>query len=87
MGQQEMSTSHLNGDRMHPSCSYDDEKMHELTAAVQSLTNSVQTLTHYYKEMTRWLLIVVCVIALGKELLSVTKSLINNPAQASDGRN
>lgn len=57
----------------HMNCSYDHEKMDELTMAVSNLTASVSTLTSYYKEMTRWLLIVVCVIALGKELLSIVK--------------
>lgn len=54
-------------------CAYDHEKMDDLTSAVSNLTASVSTLTSYYKEMTRWLLIVVCVIALGKELLGIVK--------------
>lgn len=59
----------------HTPCAYDREKMDELTDAVSSLTASVSTLTSYYKEMTRWLLIVVCVIALGKELLGIVKDV------------
>lgn len=57
----------------HIPCAYDHEKMDDLTSAVNNLTTSVSTLTTYYKEMTRWLLIVVCVIALGKELLGIVK--------------
>lgn len=74
-------------------CHYDGDKMDDLLSAITSVTNNqaaltkdINVLSTYYKEMTRWLLIVVCVIALGKELLSILRDVTHARAETVQNR-
>ena len=65
-----------------PFCEYDPEALDKLidnqnknTEAISHLTRSIEVLTTYYREQTRWLLIVVCVIALGSKLVEMAKDI------------
>lgn len=71
-----------NNGKYSPDCSWNHAEMSEIKDNLNTLTQSIQVLTTYYREMTRWLLIVVCVIALGKETLSLAKSLWTQNASA-----
>ena len=43
--------------------------------AIRTLTASIQTLTHYHREMNRWLLIVICAIALGTKFVELAQDI------------
>lgn len=65
-----------------PFCEYDPDALDKLienqnknTEAISHLTQSIEILTTYYREQTRWLLIVVCVIALGSKLVEMAKDI------------
>ena len=64
-----------------PPCSLSEEKVDELIHAIRSLSSSVDTINNNYREMTRWLLIVVCVIALGKEVLGILRDVTHARAE------
>lgn len=67
-----------NGGSSSARCILDQEKLDDLTNAIKGLSITVDTLNHNHREMTRWLLVVVCVIALGKEIISIGNRLIGS---------
>lgn len=67
-----------NGGSSSARCILDQDKLDDLTNAIKGLSITVETLNHNHREMTRWLLIVVCVIALGKEIISIGNRLIGS---------
>ncbi len=63
-------------------CEYDSDALQSLintttsnATAIEKLTTAIETLTHSHREMTRWLLIVVCVIALGNKVVEFAKDV------------
>jgi hypothetical protein len=63
-------------------CQYDHGALSELILvtrsnadATQKLAVSMDTLNHSHREMTRWLLIVVCIIALGTKAVETAKDI------------
>lgn len=46
-----------------------------VVSAITSLAESVKILSHTQEKFTKWLLIVVCVIALGRGLIEVANEL------------
>lgn len=78
-----MTSNGLQQVREHvPFCEYDPDALDKLienqnknTEAISRLTRSIEVLTTYYREQTRWLLIVVCVIALGSKLVEMAKDI------------
>jgi hypothetical protein len=73
-----------NGTYQH--CQYNDQLMHENAEAIRALTKSIETLTHYHREMNRWLMIVVCVIALGTKFVEVAKDIWGGRMAVAEGR-
>lgn len=53
-----------------------------VTQAILVLTEKVDTLIQLNREIIKWLLIVVCVIALGRSALDVGKDLLGAKAHA-----
>ena len=63
-------------------CSVSSSQMIDLLEAVKdnstsisNLENQISALVTLYREMTRWLLIVVCIIALGSKLLEMANNI------------
>lgn len=58
-------------------CSYDHEQIERLISATEQNGLKLQTLTDHltaqYNQIIKWLLIVVCVIALGAKLVELAK--------------
>lgn len=53
----------------------------ELIGSIKLLAKEVQTLAELQKHVTRWLLVVVCVIALGRSALDLGNSLLHDITQ------
>lgn len=56
-------------------CQYDHDLLTGIAEGTKANTEAIKTLTTYHREMTRWLLIVVCVIALGNKAVDLAKDL------------
>jgi len=62
-----------------------EPELSELSASIRVLADRVELLVTYQRDITRWLLIVVCVIALGRSALDLGKSMMHeyvSPAKA-----
>lgn len=62
-----------------------EPELTELAGAIRVLAEKVETLVHSQREVTRWLLVVVCVIALGRSAIDLGKAIVSDltkPAQA-----
>lgn len=70
-----------NGDlrRMHCPAAPDIES---LTSTIKVLTEKIDTLISLNRDIIKWLLIVVCVIALGRSAFDVSKELLGGKAHA-----
>ena len=62
-------------------CQFENDQISELIDAtkqngvkIDSLNKSIDVISGQHKDIIKWLLIVVCTIALGKSLLDVAKS-------------
>lgn len=63
----------------HHSCQFDDGKMEELIGVIRSdvggkleiLTTEIRHVSGQQRDMVRWLLVVVCAIALGKGAIDI----------------
>lgn len=55
--------------------------IHSLTNAINLLVEKTDMLISMNREIIRWLLIVVCVIALGKSALDVGRELLGHATQ------
>lgn len=56
-------------------CSYETDRMEELIICTTEIAKEIKVLTGFHREMTRWLLGVVCVIALGNKALDLAQAL------------
>lgn len=77
-----------NGSPRH--CSYESDRMDklidcmtEIAEAVKVNAAEIKTLTGYHRDIIRWLLVVVCIIALGNKGLDLIKAYASTtPAKA-----
>lgn len=53
-----------------------------LTSTIKVLTEKIDTLIALNRDIIKWLLIVVCVIALGRSAFDVSKELLGSKAHA-----
>lgn len=65
-------------------CQYNEDHMLPLITATNNVANEIKTLgsqittlNNHHKDIIRYLMIVVCVIALGKSLLEAVESLFS----------
>ena len=58
----------------HP-CQYDHTLLTEIAEGTKANSEAIKTLVALYREGFRWLLIVVCVIALGNRAVDLVKDL------------
>lgn len=56
----------------------------ELTGAVKVLAEKIDLLVHNHQQVVRWLLVVVCVIALGRSGIDVVKDWVEKPVRAEE---
>ena len=56
-------------------CGYDHEQIERLISATEANGAKIDGLTNQYNQIIKWLLIVVCVIALGAKLVEMAKDL------------
>ena len=56
-------------------CQYDHTLLTEIAEGTKANSEAIKTLVTLYREGFRWLLIVVCVIALGNKAVDVVKDL------------
>ena len=71
-----------NGKEPYPECQYDHTYMEQLITATNNVGNkidtvnkSIETLNKSNDQIVKWLLIVVCVIALGRSLLEAVQNV------------
>ena len=72
-----MSTNELRQveDRAQFPCHYDHNLLIEVAEGTKANAEAIKTLVTLYREGFRWLLIVVCVIALGNKAVDLAKDL------------
>lgn len=58
-----------------PPCGYDHDQIERLIAATEANGAKIDGLATQYNQIIKWLLIVVCVIALGAKLVEMGKDL------------
>ena len=56
----------------------------EMVTAVKVLAEKIDLLVSQYQQIVRWLLIVVCIIALGRSGIDVARDLISKNVQAQE---
>lgn len=73
-------------------CQFENEQMTELINAtkdnghkIDSLNKSIDVISGQHKDIIKWLLVVVCTIALGKSVLDVAKSVFKSDLISNAG--
>ena len=59
-------------------------ELSEMTTAIKVLAEKIDLLVTQYQQIVRWLLIVVCVIALGRSGFDTVKDMLSKGAQAQE---
>lgn len=67
-------------------CQYDHNLLVEVAEGTKANAEAIKTLVTLYREGFRWLLIVVCVIALGNKAVDVAKDLWGSKLVAAESR-
>jgi hypothetical protein len=62
-------------DRREFPCQYDHNLLVEVAEGTKANAEAIKTLVTLYREGFRWLLVVVCVIALGNKAVDLAKDL------------
>ncbi len=62
-------------DRHRFPCQYDHNLLIEVAEGTKANSEAIKTLVTLYREGFRWLLVVVCVIALGNKAVDLAKDL------------
>lgn len=77
----------------YPMCQYDHQLLTTIAEGVKANTeatkensDAVKTLVSLYREGFRWLLIVVCVIALGNKAVDLAKDLWGSHSAQAEAR-
>lgn len=65
----------LQEDRPIPFCEYDHGLLQEIAQGTKENAEAIKTLVTLYREGFRWLLIVVCVIALGNKAVDLARDI------------
>jgi len=58
-----------------PHCRFENDQMERLIKSIESNTTATSNSNENYKHMTKYLLYVVCIIALGQKLLETIKDV------------
>lgn len=70
MIRKEESENRRNGSPLHP-CLYQDDKMEDLIDVAKGIRDELSYLNKQQRDIMRTLVVVVCIIALGKGLMEV----------------
>lgn len=65
----------VNGDFNNTNCRYESDQMERLIKSIDDNTNATAANNNNYKHMTKYLLYVVCIIALGQKVLDTVKNV------------
>ena len=63
-----------------------EPEMGELTASIKVLVERIDTLIQLNRDIIKWLLVVVCIIALGRSALDVSKEFLTRVASAAHAK-
>lgn len=58
-----------------PHCRFENDQMERLIKSIEANTSATSNSNENYKHMTKYLLYVVCIIALGSKLLETVKDV------------
>lgn len=75
----------VNSSQQMPFCEYDHSLLQEIAEGTKANAEAIKTLVTLYREGFRWLLIVVCVIALGNKAVDLAKDLWGPHAAQAQG--
>lgn len=64
------------------SCVYDPEQSEKIIKAIDNIGDKMETLAIQNRDMMRWLLLVVCVIAIGQKALDAVQSILGKDSAA-----
>jgi len=73
-------------DRQSFPCEYDHDLLKEIADGTKANAEAIKTLVTLYRESFRWLLIVVCVIALGNKAVDLAKDIWGPPQLQAESR-
>lgn len=62
-------------------CSFDNDQIERLVSATERIGEKMDIITAQHKDIVRWLLIVVCAIALGQRLTDAAKDIWGSQAK------